>query len=387
MNIAIICDILGNKNNGLSVATYNLKNYLQSRGHHVSIVCPDEDKIGKEGYYVVPHLSFKIFKFLNSYIKKNDVTIAKCNSEMLKRSIEGCDCVHITTPFVLGCKIAQICKHKNIPVTFSLHIAAEQILSHLPFLSNFKKLAKIIYKYWNKKIFSNVDAIHFPTKGICDFVKQNLNSKINDYVISNGINDIFCVKKNIVKNYFFENKILILNVGRYSKEKKQEILIKAIKYSKYKDKIQLVFLGKGPREKKLKKIAFKEHLANYPIFDYFDHEKIVNVINSCDLYVHAASVEVEGIACLEAIACGLIPIISNSSECYTRDFALHKNNLFQKNDCKDLAKKIDFWIENKDLQKEYKLKYSEFIKNFKLQNCMQQMEQMLVDVVKIKKNI
>lgn len=384
MNIAIICDLLGNKNNGLSVVIHNLKDYLQSRGHNVCVICPDEDKTNKKGYYVVPHIHFKLFKFLNRFFKNNDVIMAKYDKK-ISNIIENYDCVYITTPFILGCKIAQICKKKNIPVIFSLHMMPEAILVHLPFL-NYKLVVNLIYKYWNKKIFSKVDALHFLTQEMCIFIKTHVNKKIkNTYVIPNGISDQFYIKKNITRECFFKNKILILNIGRYSPEKKQEILIKAIKYSKYKNKIQLVFLGKGPLEKKLKKISFKEQLVNYPIFNCVNHEKIVDIINICDLYVHTSISEAGSVACLEAVAGGLIPIFSNSIGCHSRNLALHENNLFQEKNCKDLAKKIDFWIENKDLQKEYKLKYIEFMKKFKLQNCMQQMEQMFIDVVKKKK--
>ena len=35
-------------------------------------------------------------------------------------------------------------------------------------------------------------------------------------------------------------------LGRLSKEKRQDVIINALKYSKYGDRIQLVFAGKGP---------------------------------------------------------------------------------------------------------------------------------------------
>lgn len=44
MKITIICEVLGQPNNGTSVAAYNLINYLREEGHEVTVVCPDEDK-------------------------------------------------------------------------------------------------------------------------------------------------------------------------------------------------------------------------------------------------------------------------------------------------------------------------------------------------------
>lgn len=49
------------------------------------------------------------------------------------------------------------------------------------------------------------------------------------------------------KSQEFEGKILIMMVGRLSVEKRQDVIINAVKHSKYADKIQLIFAGKGPK--------------------------------------------------------------------------------------------------------------------------------------------
>ena len=48
MKIAIVCDVLGEENNGTSVAAMNLIRFLQSRNHEVRIVCPDEYRKGSK---------------------------------------------------------------------------------------------------------------------------------------------------------------------------------------------------------------------------------------------------------------------------------------------------------------------------------------------------
>ena len=61
MKITIICDVLGRENNGTTIAAMNLIRSLKSKGHDVTVVCPDEDKKGLEGYVVMPKRSFGIF--------------------------------------------------------------------------------------------------------------------------------------------------------------------------------------------------------------------------------------------------------------------------------------------------------------------------------------
>ena len=69
MKIAIICDVLGTANNGTSLAAFNLINSLKEKGHDVRVVCPDEDKRGQEGYYIVPKYNFGL---LQRYMKKTE---------------------------------------------------------------------------------------------------------------------------------------------------------------------------------------------------------------------------------------------------------------------------------------------------------------------------
>ena len=66
-------------------------------------------------------------------------------------------------------------------------------------------------------------------------------------------------------------------VGRLSIEKKQDILIKAVAKSKYKDKIQLIFAGRGPRTNYYKKLAKK--LPIQPIFDKYCTQDLIKVCN------------------------------------------------------------------------------------------------------------
>ena len=68
MKIAIICDVLGKENNGTTIAAMNLIRSLRAKGHDVRVVCPDEERRGEDGYYVVEKINFGIF---NEYVAEN----------------------------------------------------------------------------------------------------------------------------------------------------------------------------------------------------------------------------------------------------------------------------------------------------------------------------
>ena len=46
MKVAVICDVLGQANNGTTIAALNLIRTLRNKGHEVRVVCPDANRAG-----------------------------------------------------------------------------------------------------------------------------------------------------------------------------------------------------------------------------------------------------------------------------------------------------------------------------------------------------
>ncbi len=61
---------------------------------------------------------------------------------------------------------------------------------------------------------------------------------------------------------------------------------------------------------------------------------------------------------MEAFACGLVPVISNSPKSATVQFALDDRSLFEADNPDDLARKIDYWIENPEMKAIMSTKYA-----------------------------
>lgn len=378
--IAVIAlDITLDLNNGTAVAANNLINALKDKGHEVRVITSDKKYMGKHGYFVTDTLNFG--KIINKYIEKNKVSLAKADNKLISEALDGADVVHVMVPFSIGNNAAKYAKEHNIAITAGFHCQAENITSHL-FLKSSKLVNFIIYRVFWKKLYKNVDIIHYPTQFIRDVFEKNIKRTTNGRVISNGVGEDFLCKR-IQKPKDFEDKYVILFTGRYSKEKNHKVLIKAVKQSKYSKKIQLIFAGEGPLREKLEKYS-KKNLYNQPIFGFHTHEELLNIINYSDLYVHAADIEIEAIACLEAIKCGLVPIINDSPKSAAKYFALDENNLFKCNSAKDLAKKIDYWIENDENKAECSKKYMGFTKQFDRSICMDNMVELLEDAVRMK---
>lgn len=378
MRVVIVCDVLGRENNGTTVAAMNLIRALRAKGHEVRVVCPDRDRADEPGCYIIPTVSFGP---LNGYVRKNGVTIARPKRKTLEQALDGADAVHLLVPFFASHMAAKLAQEKGIPVTAGFHCQAENFSNHI-FLMNAKRFNRGVYRFFDRFVYKRVDCIHYPTQFIRDTYEQAVGHPTAGRVISNGVNSIFRPGP-AEKPQEFGDKFVILFTGRFSKEKSHKVLIDGVARSKYADRIQLVFAGSGPQENNLREYAAKR-LKNPPVMQFFSREALVNIIRSADLYVHPAEIEIEAISCLEAIACGLVPVIADSPRSATRFFALTPENLFRFNDPDALAARIDYWLSDPARREECRRRYLGYAAQFEQQRCMDEMERMILETVEKK---
>lgn len=374
MTITVVCDIFGEENNGTAVVTMNLIRYLQSEGHTVRILCADQSKKGQENYFIVPNIS--LGKGLDSLVRKVGVTLAKPDFSIILKAIIGADHVHVMLPLLLGAAAAETAHELNIPLTAGFHMQAEHFTRFIK-LNKLRFVNTLVYKYMYEKLYRYCGGIHYPTEFIQNLFESRTKKKTNGYVISNGVHS-YVQKRNVEKPEYLKDKIVLLSTGRYSGEKSQDTLIKAISRSTYKNKIQLILAGQGPKEKKYKRLA--KHLPVPPIFKFYSRKELVDALNFCDLYVHPAVDELEGIACLESIACGKMTIVSDSKNSATKNFAIDGKCIFKHKNPKDLARVIDYWISHPEERAEYERKYLESAVVLRQENCMQRMGEMIAEV-------
>ena len=376
MVLTVVCDVLGQENNGTTIAAMNLIRSMRSKGHEVRVVCPDEDRIGQPGFFVVPKMNFYI---LNDYVRKNGVCIAKPDDDILRQAISGADAVHLITPFMLARRAVRIALEAGIPITAGFHCQAENLTAHL-FLMDSREAGRLVYDNFYKSVYRYCSAIHYPTQFIRDVFEAQVGPT-NGYVISNGVNTRFFENRSEPRERL-DGTINILFTGRYSKEKCHKVLIDAAALSAYADRIQLIFAGDGPLKGELAEYACGK-LHYLPVMQFYSRDEMLKVLRSADLYVHPAKIEIEAISCLEAIASGLVPVIADSPRSATKQFALTVNNLFRSGDARSLASHIDWWIEHPEQRIACSRAYADYSRRFEYEACMDAMEKMLADVVSL----
>lgn len=369
MIITIVADVFGKENNGTAITAKRLIEGLKERGHEVRVVSPFETD--EEGFYTVPKRNFYCF---NNYIAKNGVELAKPDREILTEALRGSDVVHIMMPFKLGRVALKIAGKMHIPCTAGFHCQPENFSSHI-FLKDVKLANDYLYNRFRRVLYKRIKHIHCPSEYIAsELVAHGYKSKL--HVISNGVAHCYH-KTESARPEKFGDKFLILFTGRFVGEKRHDILVKGVAKSKYRDKIQIICAGKGPRQKKVENLA-KKLKINPLCVGIYTPEQLNEVINYCDLYVHPADVEIEAIAALEAITCGLVPVINNSPRSATRFFAQDERSLFDGSP-EDLAAKIDYWIEHPEEKAEAAETYVKYSERFNLDNSITLMEQMFAE--------
>lgn len=376
MKVTIACDVLGEANNGTSIATLNLIRFLISRGHDVRVISNNFEGTGipKENQYLLPTLN--LGNLANSIIERNGVSLAKADRNLIYNILQDSDLVHIQMPLLIGRVTVKIAQELDKPITASFHCQAENVSVHFG-LQNNLWVSRLIYKNFYSTVYKYCDCVHYPTEFIKKTFEKACHHKTNAYIISNGVNEIY-KNRHEEKNH---KEFIIASTGRLSHEKAQDVLIKAVSLSKHKEQIKINFAGGGPLEDEYKKLA--ESLNVNADFKLYSRTDLVDMLNQADLYVHSAFIEIEAISCIEAICCGLVPVISNAKRSATKAFAIDSKSLFKEGNSKDLAKKIDYWFEHPAEKAEYVKKYELMSKKFEQKECMQKMEDMMMQSLRL----
>ena len=372
MKIVLVIDYFGNTTNGTTMTARHLYKQIEAAGHEVVVITGAGN--GWPNVYECGVMSIPIG---NYFFKQNGFYFSKVKWDKIQAALEGADLVHFLADFHLERVVKKYCDKNGIKTFSAFHIQPENATYQLH-LVKFPFVNWMLYHFYRIIFFDKFNHIHCPSNMIADQLKKH-KYKANLHVVSNGISDRFHPVES-VRPEEEKDKYIICMVGRITHEKRQDLVVKAIAHSKYADRIKLYLLGRGTWTKKITKMA-KKKLKNESFIGFVPHERLLQILNYSDLYIHASDIEIEAISCMEAFACGIVPVISDSKLSATSQFALTPNSKFKAGNYKDLAKKIDYWVEHEEEKKEYEKKYADFARGFYLEKCNRELIDLFEGVV------
>ncbi len=141
---------------------------------------------------------------------------------------------------------------------------------------------------------------------------------------------------------------VILYVGRLSKEKKIEVLLKSAKHLKKDKDKKFVIAGSGPAELYYKAMAKRLHLDNVQFLGAIKRENLPEVYASSDVFCIPSTFETQGIVALEAMAMGK-PVVCADYLALKELVSNGKNGeKFKPGDYIECSKKIEKALNNTD---------------------------------------
>jgi glycosyltransferase involved in cell wall biosynthesis len=343
MRIMIVTDQYPPMVGGVPVVTHDLAVGLAARGHQVWVVAPsqgarDVHRI-EEGVHVHRFTSF-------AWPTYPDLRIPFLPFLPIRRLLKQTnpDVIHIHSPVVLG-NIAQmlagglrkpvIATNHYLPINISRTLASDQLIGrHFDTLS---------YSY----------LIHFCNR--CEYVTTPTHTALKLLyehglrapagVISNGVD----LKKfrpgppdeEVRARYRLpRERPLILHVNRLSEEKRVNVLLEAA--ARVQHNAYFVLAGTGPAEAELRAQAARLQLQDRVAFlGFVEDRDLLAIRRLADLFVIPSEGDLQSLATMEAMACGLPVIAANA---YALPELVHHGEnglLFEPGQSEELARAID----------------------------------------------
>lgn len=363
LRIGVIVDSLDGERNGVVNATRRLVAGLRER-HQVTEIAsggdPGPDRV------CLPVLRIP---GIHRLIAQNGMQLARPVLATLRRAIAAQDVVQIQMPYVLGSCAMAIANTLHVPAVVTYHVQVENWLYQVGVRSQW--VSDLISHFSIATLFNRAQAV------VClnpfgQRVLWRYGLRVPSYVVSNGLPEEFRPGPSPLRPDA-AGRFVVLSVGRLAVEKQHELLIEGIRRSRHAARVQLVLVGEGPLRDRIAALG-----ARLPVparVGPVSRQELLDLYRSADLYVHASLLELESLATLEAMGCGLPVLIADSPLSAATQFALDHRSLFAASSAADLAEHLDYFIEHPEERQRASLAYAALAERYRLGQSVAQMEQ------------
>lgn len=374
MKVLVVCNNAYTKGNGLQTVIQSLIPKLREAEIDARLMSGrNSDAEGTQPDYPLEHFRFPIF---DSLIASHSYGFAKIDESIIDDAVRWADVIHIQEGFPLEAKVASTAVAAGKPVVGTFHLYSQNILANVMVEGKENFLNDILMHIWRTRVYDHCKVIQCPTETVRKHLEDN-GYRSNMRVISNGIDiPLHPVKATAPQT----NPMILLCTGRFAHEKSQMTLIQAMRYSRHAGRIQLQFAGKGPLMEKYREAVdalYEEGVLQHKaVFGFHTKSELKELAAKSYLYIHCATVEVEGLSCLEAIREGTVPVIAEGYLAATSQFALNERSLFPEKDPEALAERIDWWIEHPEERIAMGQAYADSARSYNIDYSIAQIIQM-----------
>lgn len=310
MRVLMVSDVYFPRINGVSTAIQTYRQSLQKHGIEVSLVAPDYGNPGGETWIErVPA------RPVPRDPEDRLVRWGAMHAAVRRAVANGCDLVHIQTPFVAhyaGCAAA---RSLGVPVIATYHTLFEEYLRHYaPFIP--AGVLRAGARRFSRQQCNALDAVIVPSRAIhARLASYGVTTPMT--VLPTGIPLQAAVPEGARAEFRARHGIaptrpVALFVGRVAHEKNIEYLIDMVALARESvPDILLLVAGEGPALAGLRQTVAGRGLAdNVQFIGYLDRQReLPACYAAADIFVFASRTETQGLVLLEAMAAGL-PVVA-----------------------------------------------------------------------------
>ncbi len=292
LRILIVTEAFLPQVNGVTNSVLRLMEFCKRAGHEVLVIAPESENAPKE------YLGFKI-KHVPSIAMKKLIPMG-LPKKTLEPFIEGFnpDVIHLASPIFLGHYVARLARKANIPTVSVYQTDIAGFARHYGLT-----VAHNTLKRWVARIHSTTDLTLAPSAWACRDLESSGVENVKLWQRGVDLVNFTPEKRDEeLRQEFLAKrgaKHIVGYVGRLANEKRIDDL--AILDSQ--PDLQLVIVGQGPAEAKLKR-----ELPNAIFVGYKSGTELARHVASFDTFVHTGKHETFCQAIQEALAAGTVVV-------------------------------------------------------------------------------
>ena len=381
MRILLSASDFTNATNGLARSAREFCAGLRARGHEVRVI-----SYGDSSHVDYPLQRLSV-PFLDRYISAEKFNIARPDRSIFEAALRWAQILYVEDPLPANAQLVRIARRFAVPIVGSFHVYPENFLASFPALDK-PIFNRILYSLFDCSVYSYCDAIHAPTEAVKERLQavgyQTPITAFSNGLPSASIRTEKSISRDAVKvansrsrcTRDGNTRFTLVCTGRLVPEKNHAVLLQALAYSRNSGSIDLHLAGGGPLEHELQKLAAP--LASQVHIGFIPHNDLIALLDRADLYIHCALVEIEGLAALEAMARGCMPILARSAQSSTWHYSLDSRNIFDARNPRRLAALIDYWLEHPLQRTELSARYNLLARHLEINHSIDAIEGLLM---------
>ncbi|MBI4085318.1 MAG: glycosyltransferase [Candidatus Liptonbacteria bacterium] len=274
------------------------------------------------------------------------------------------DIIHTQLFFGAGLEALWCARVLKKPLIGTNHTAIKEFMKYSPLKGEWAENKILRYVNW---YYGKCDLITAPSRSVIDEMKFYGLEK-ESHVISNPL-DIQTFSplpnKNWLRKKFGFSGCTVVHAGRFSPERKIEVIIKAMPLVKKEfSKAELAVAGHGSAENDLKSLAAKLGIsASVKFMGFLGKPVLAEVYNASEIFAITSTSDTQSMVMMQAMASGL-PVIGVKARALPEYIRKNNGILVESDNPEALAQKIIFLFKNPEARKKLGAGARKFALNF-----------------------